>query len=350
MPQDIEFLMPYAKRVAANLATGMERHIMWARSQGLLPDAEAEQVYRFCQHAEVGAWFCPAAESERDLEIQLDINGWYFVFDDAFDVPRGKRADGAVAVCQELLELLVCSCPLRPGASPLVSAFMDVWRRESDRMPPAWRQRAVSTWADALSGNLAEEADRRVGAALEPASYMDVRRRTVGVLSDFDMYETMGPHEVPPLAWYSSHLRTMRTCTVEHVIMVNDVCSLEKDEARGDANLVHLLMDRDRCPRAAAIPKVVAMANDRMRRFQTLEQGVPFLCDRLALDENARVAVERHVDAMIHMLSGNYHWSRACGRYSLEAAAQLDPGHPGLLASRDLTRSEVTPLSLRSRR
>jgi hypothetical protein len=35
--------------------------------------------------------------------------------------------------------------------------------------------------------------------------------------------------------------------------------------------------------------------------------------------------VHRHVVSMRDMVSGNYHWSRACGRYSREAAALLGP-------------------------
>ncbi|MFE0100708.1 terpene synthase family protein [Streptomyces sp. NPDC059009] len=71
-----------------------------------------------------------------------------------------------------------------------------------------------------------------------------MRRRSVGVLPDFDMRECIGPYEVPAPAWYSSHLEKMRISTVEHVILVNDVCSLEKDEARDDLNLVRLLQHR----------------------------------------------------------------------------------------------------------
>jgi pentalenene synthase len=260
MPQDVEFLMPYPSKKAADLSVALERHMTWAREQGLIPTDATEDAYRFSQHAEVGAWFCPDPDTGPDLDLQLDINGWYFVFDDAFDAPKGQFPDGAVAVCRQLMELVY-----NPGAapavmSPLVSAFADVWQRERAGMSAFWQQRAAGTWARYLAGNLAEEANRRIGGSLHPADYLNVRSRSVGVMPDFDMYECMGPREVPPLAWYSSHLESMRTCTVEHVILVNDVCSLEKDEARGDVNLVSLLRQEEGCSRPAAIGRVVAMA------------------------------------------------------------------------------------------
>jgi pentalenene synthase len=338
MPQSVEFLMPYPSKFAANLAPALERHIVWARKQGLIPTDTAEDVYRFCQHAEVGAWFCPDPDTDWDLDLQLDINGWYFVFDDAFDTPKDQAANGAAAVCQELMELVSQSRPAPKSIlSPLVSAFADVWQRECEGMSPFWRQRAAVTWAGYLAGNLVEEANRRIRQALRPADYLNVRCRSVGVLPDFDMYECMGRYEVPPLAWYSSHMEAMRASTVEHVILVNDVCSLEKDEARGDVNIVTLLTQQNGCSRSAAIAEVTAMADSRMRRFQSLEAGIPRLCEQLTLTGRDRTAVDRHVKAMIDMLSGNYHWSRTCGRYSAAAAAQLNPDQPGLLAGHDLT-------------
>ena len=339
VPQEVEFFMPYPRKTAAGLSAGMERHLRWARDMGFLPSEAAADRYRFCQHAEVGAWFCPEPGQDRDLDLQLDVNGWFFMMDDAFDVPAGRTGDGAVAVCQQLMELL--HGPPAAGAgratSPLVTAFADIWRREREGMSAFWQQRASRTWTGYLAGNLAEEANRRVAAALTPAEYMRVRRQSVGVLPAYDMGECVGPSEVPPLAWYSTHMAAMRQLSVEHVIMVNDVCSLEKDEARHETNLVTLLASQRGLSRDAAISQVVSTADDHMRKFQELEAGIPHVCDKLALTETGRVALRRHVASMHDMVSGNYHWSRACGRYSREAAALLGPGRPSLLGLHDLT-------------
>jgi hypothetical protein len=291
----------------------------------------------------VGAWFCPEPGEDRDLDLQLDVNGWFFMVDDAFDVPAGQTADGAVAVCQRLIELLPrpATATAIAGAgsatSPLVAAFVDIWRREREGMSEFWQQRASCTWTGYLAGNLAEEARRRAAAVLTPTEYMNVRRQSVGVLPAYDMGECVGPAEVPPLAWYSPHMAAMRRLSVEHVIMVNDVCSLEKDEARHEINLVTLLAGQRGLSRDAAISQVVRTADDRMRKFAELESGIPRLCDWLAVTEAGRVAVRRHVVSMRDMVSGNYHWSRTCGRYSREAAALLGPGRPSLLGLHDLT-------------
>jgi len=343
VPQDIEFFMPYPRKTAAGLAAGMERHLRWAWDVGFLPSKAATDRYRFCQHAEVGAWFCPEPEQDRDLDLQLDVNGWFFMIDDAFDVPAGRTADGAVAVCLQLMELLHSPGADQPAdagreASPLVTAFADIWKREREGMSAFWQQRASRTWTDYLAGNLAEEASRRVAVALTPADYMRVRRQSVGVLPAYDMAECAGQAEVPPLAWYSTHVTAMRRLSVEHVIMVNDVCSLEKDEARHETNLVTLLASQNGLSRDAAIGQIVSTADDHMREFQELETGVSHVCDKLALTDTERAAVHRHVVSMHDMVSGNYHWSRACGRYSSEAAALLGPGLPSLLGLHDLTR------------
>ena len=331
--------MPYPGKTAVGLAAALERHLEWAADMGFMPSEAAADRYRFSQHAEVGAWFCPEPGEDRDLDLQLDVNGWFFMMDDAFDVPAGQTADGAVAVCQRLIELL--SNPSATGAgraaSPLVAAFADIWQREREGMSEFWQQRASCTWTGYLGGNLAEEASRRAGPELTPAQYMRVRRRSVGVLPAYDMRECIGPSEVPPLAWHSIHLEAMRRLSVEHVIMVNDVCSLEKDEARHETNLVTLLMKQSGLSRDAAIRQVVSTADEHMRKFQEMESVIPRLCDQLALTDMGCAAVHHHVVSMRDMVSGNYHWSRACGRYSLEAAGLLGPGSPGLLGLHDLT-------------
>jgi pentalenene synthase len=331
--------MPYQEKVATGLSAAIERHLRWARDMGFLPSDAAADRYRFSQHAELGAWFCPEPGLDRDLDLQLDVNGWFFMVDDAFDVPAGQAADGAVAVCQRLMELLSSPDAAVAGraTSPLVTAFADIWRREREGMSEFWRQRASSDWTGYLAGNLAEEANRRVAAVLTPAEYMRVRRESIGVLPAYGMGETVGPFEVPPLAWYSNHLAAMRRLSIEHVIMVNDVHSLEKDEARQEKNLVLLLVGQRGLSRDAAISHVVSTANDHMRKFQEMESVIPRVCDRLALTETGRTAVQRHVASMRDMVSGNYHWSRTCGRYSREATAMLGPGLPSLLGLHDLT-------------
>jgi pentalenene synthase len=343
VPQDVTFFMPYQEKVATGLSAALERHLLWARDMGFLPSEAAADRYRFSQHAELGAWFCPEPEQDRDLDLQLDVNGWFFMVDDAFDVPAGQTADGAVAVCVQLIELLSGSATTAAGraTSPLVTAFADIWRREREGMSEFWRQRASCTWTGYLAGNLAEEANRRAAAVLTTAEYMRVRRQSIGVLPAYGMGETVGPSEVPPLAWYSNHLAAMRRLTIEHVIMVNDVHSLEKDEARHEKNLVSLLVGQRGLSRDAAIGQVVSTADDHMRKFQELESGIPALCDRLALTSTGRAAVHRQVASMRDMVSGNYHWSRTCGRYSREATVLLGAGRPSLLGLHDLTSAEL---------
>jgi len=228
MPQDVEFLMPYGARVADQLPAAMDRHLEWARKHGLLPSQAAVERYLFSQHVDVGAWFNPRPGEEKDLDLQLDINGWYFLLDDSFELPAGQSIDGSLAVCRELIEFLHCGTTHSAVTSPIAAAFTDIWRRERAGMSHLWRQRAAANWADYLTGNLAEEADRQVGTALDPERYLRVRRRSVGVQPLLDLRECAGPFEVPLLGWCSSHLLDMRTSTIEHIIFVNDVCSLEK--------------------------------------------------------------------------------------------------------------------------
>lgn len=355
MPQDVDFFMPFPPRVAPRLEARLDRHLAWAREHGLIRSETAADHYLATGHVDAGAWFCPAPKDDAELDLHLDTIGWIFVHDDVWDIPSGQPNNTGELIVHHLMALLADTArhadPVahlagesdQSPVGPTISGFANIWRRTRNMTSAAWQQRASCTWTDYLTAGLAEEANRRAGVWPTPSEHLTIRRDSVGVMPLIDMRETAGPYEVPALAWHSTFLRKMRELMVDQVVFVNEVHSLEKDEARGDVNLVSILCTADdngiaECPsREAALQRVIAAADERIQRFQEYETRVEPFLDHLGMVGADRTAVTRHVTSMRDMIAGNYFWSRGCGRYGAFGNTNTTPDRTGLLAQIDFS-------------
>ncbi|MFI5987581.1 hypothetical protein ACIBEA_42805 [Streptomyces sp. NPDC051555] len=316
MHHEAKFDIPFPPRINSGTTQALERNVAWARRMGLVANDEEVERYVASQTQEAAAYFYPDIAGE-DLDLGYDMCGFFFVFDDAFDVPPGPSLDSAVATCQDLIALLAQPQEAASlDAPPVVVAFSDVWRREAIGMSPTWVRRAAHNWADYFYGQLAEVSNRLAGITLSPDDQMKARRRTIAVVTGMDMAERTGHFEMPSLAWHNSLTQAMLDKVSDHVSMVNDIYSLAKEEADGDHNLVHCIMRSRNCSRADAIGEVVETANGRIKEYIELAQGIPQMCRTLNLSPAERSAVDRHEDAMRIHFRANHDWGFNAGRYT----------------------------------
>ncbi|MGW2565465.1 terpene synthase family protein [Streptomyces sp. NPDC001537] len=333
MPQELSFAMPIpALPVNPDRAGARDRNLAWVRRQQLVTSDAMARRYAFSQVAELSAYIYPEATGE-DLDLAFDIMGWFFLFDDQFDVPQGTVPTAAITACEQLIDLLHQPPDTDPahGAAPIVLAFADCWRRETRGMSQQWQQRAAANWVAYLEGNLTEEADRRAGTHPNAEERMHAHRRSGGVRPCIDLAERVARFEIPPLVWHSTLIESLRLCTVDSVILVNDFYSLEADEARGDPNLVTCLIAEQSYSRDQALDAVRDLHDRIVDRFLTLRRQVPDFCAALDMTEAQSAHVTSYVEAMRQWIRGNYDWSRSNGRYSSSASATLGPANVGYL-------------------
>ncbi|MET9830899.1 pentalenene synthase [Streptomyces sp. NPDC006385] len=333
MPQELSFAMPIpAHPVSPDRIGARDRNLAWARRHQLITSEEMARRYLFSQVAELSAYTFPDAVGE-DLDLAFDVMGWFFLFDDQFDVPHGTVPTAAITACEQLIDLLHQPPGADPahGAAPVVVAFADCWRRQAHGMSQRYRWRAAANWLDYLEGNLTEEADRRAGTRPDAEQRMHSHRSSGGVRPSFDLAERVAHLEIPPLVWHSTHLESLRLCAGDSILIVNDFYSLDADEARGDPNLVTCLMAEYSYGRDLALDVVRALHDRIVDRFLTLRAQIPELCGALALTQAQRTDVTRYVESLRCWIRGNYDWSRSNGRYSPSAAATSAPAAYGYL-------------------
>jgi pentalenene synthase len=337
MPQNVTIKLPIPPRLNAGLAAARERNLEWMRQQKLVSGHRAINRYMFSAVADLAAYSYPDVEGD-DLDLAFDTMGWFFLFDDLFDVPEGRKADAAVDVCQQLIALVSRPSPQKVNHDvPLVGAFADIWRRAKRGMSHEWQQRAAHNWVDYLTGNLTEEIDRRTWIPQDFDTRMRIGHRTLGLIPSLDLAERVGHFEIPQIIWHSSHLESMRRAAVDSVKLINEVMSLENDDARGDPNLVRSLMQQRHCSREEAIKLAIALVQTTVSQLFEQMKLTPMFCARLGLTSTQSEKVQRYASAMFTWIRGSYDWSRSNGRYSPRTASTLSPNVTGQLHPANLT-------------
>ncbi|MBD0692943.1 terpene synthase family protein [Streptomyces sp. CBMA123] len=328
MPQDIEFTVPLAGRVSPELARARRRHLAWVRASGLVGSGEALRRYESSRVADSAAYGVPDATGT-DLDLCFDLLGWFFLFNDQFDDQFDGR-DGctgdAIAVCQDLVDLLRWPKPRTTHAPPVVAAFADCWQRMSAGMSEEWRRRTVHDWVDYLAGWPTKIAERAHGVLPAPSAHLRARRRTIGVRPLLALAERAGHFEVPLRAWCSSHLEAMRIAACDAIIAMNEIHSLEKDQAGGRPNLVLSLMRHHGASRAEAVRQVCDTVDRSVGSFLDLRAGLPALERELG---GKMPELARYADAHAAWIRGYHDWGRAAPRYTTGA-------HPGDLGLENL--------------
>ncbi|GHE10382.1 hypothetical protein GCM10010339_66340 [Streptomyces alanosinicus] len=274
--------------------------------------------------SESAAYGFPGAVGE-DLDLCFDLLGWFFLFDDQFDARDGRTGD-ALAVCQELVDSLRSGSPGGGRPAPVVAAFTDCWQRMSRGMSDQWRRRTVHDWVDYLAGWPTKIADRMHGVLPDPASHLRARRRTIGARPLLAVAERVGHFEVPLLVWCSSHVERMRIATCDVIIAMNEIHSLEKDQAGGHPNLVSRLMCHRGHSQAEAVRQVCGEVRLSVESFLELRSGLPHLAQVLG---GGAPELHRYADAQASWIRGYHDWGRTAPRYTTR-------GHPGDLGLENL--------------
>lgn len=318
MPQDSAFFMPLPFSVNPHLEQARVRHLTWLQDFDLLRTDKAVERYLTWKFAELVAFTFPYA-SEPDLNLLVEWMAWYFLWDDQADSRLNQDIDLIVPFYQELVRITQG----RTGAeslctSPLVASWADLWPRLTFGMSPNWRTRLAEHWIEYITAVVDQALDRKTGTT--PALEEQFKRRcsTVGLNPLIDAIERAGHFEVSVEIFTLPHLQKMRTLANGHVILVNEICSVEREEAQGDKRNLVLLTEREHCcSRSTAIETLLAEANQQLETFLALETSIPEVCTSYGLSPEECGLVTRHIDGLRMWIRGNYDWHRISGRYSM---------------------------------
>lgn len=320
MPQDVHFHIPLPGRQSPDHARAEAEQLAWPRSLGLIKSEAAAERHLRGGYADLASRFYPHATGA-DLDLGVDLMSWFFLFDDLFDGPRGENPEEAKRLTDAVAAAL--DGPLPASAPPIAHGFADIWRRTCEGMTPAWCARSARHWRNYFDGYIDEAESRFCDTPADSAAqYLAMRRHTIGVQPTVDLAERAGRFEVPHRVFDSAVVSAMLQIAVDVNLMLNDIASLEKEEARGEQNNMVLILRRENgWSKNRSISHIQGEVHARLEQFLLLESCLPKVSEIYRLDTGEREALERYrTDAVRPVIRGSYDWHRSSGRYDAEFA------------------------------
>ncbi|MDH6579729.1 terpene cyclase [Kitasatospora sp. MAP5-34] len=313
MSDDTSLELPFPYRRNPHQAQAATHHQEWLQRHRELAAGTGEFTYAHWEVAELAALSYPDS-SPTDLGLATDLLGFYFLFDDQFDGPLGRRPEQVARICERLGAIIHGA--RTDGNSPVERAFADLWRRSVQGMSARWRARAAYDWEWYFASHPSEAAGRNSGQLPDRQSYLMLRRGTAAMETIFDMIERLGRFEVPQTVLHHPLLRQLRQLAADIPSLSNDVRSYPLEAPRGDVcNLVLIVQQERACSAEEACSVVIAEAQLMVDRFADLTAELPDVYRWLELDEPQRQAAQRYADGLARWLAGYLYWERRTGRY-----------------------------------
>jgi germacradienol/geosmin synthase len=317
MPQDVQFTIPFPSRVSPDLERARVQNLAWTWSHGLVRGESGLRVYASWDLAQAAARTYPHATGA-DLDMLINWFGFAFLFDDQFDA-SGDRPSQVSAVAREMIAI-----PFRPVGTPpdivcpVTLAWVEIWPQLSDGMSETWQNRFASNWARFMAAAVCEIHLATHRTVMDLEGYAALRQHTVGLQHSLDAIERIGRFEVPPQVQAHPVMHRLRHTTTDCIAYMNDIHSLDREEARGDQhNLVTVLARELGCSRSKALDAAIRMTYDRLDEVVDLAGRVPAMCDELQLTDEERESVDKAVTGYGDWIRGNYEWGLNSGRYAV---------------------------------
>ncbi len=342
-----DFHMPYPLRKSPHHAAALRHSIEWAAGMGMLdvrPGDPGSGLWTADQLAGFDFALCAAhlnwSASRTGLEVSTDWLTWGTYADDYFPIHFGRTRDMAGA--KLFVERLPAFMPIGPGddratagadaqaavpVNPVERGLAELWARTVAGMAaPARREfrRAVEDMAESWLWELANQIQNRIP---DPVDYLEMRRRTFGSDLTMSLCRLARAGRVPPEVHRARPMRALDNAAADYACLTNDVFSYQKEiEFEGELNNAVLVfqnfLDCD-APRAVELADELMTA--RLRQFEHIvATDLPPLYADLALDADARVAVDGYVAELRDWMAGVLAWHRGTRRYD-EAELRKTP-------------------------
>lgn len=258
-------------------------------------------------------WCYPGAATERAIDI-VDLITLLFALDDL-------AVHHPAMFAQAATEHLTARSP----STPYGRALAEVLGRLMGTMSPGLAERVLAGLRDHLEGAVAETHSRPHGRFSELDEYLHLRRASIGgqmcaALAEHgigvDLTQEMAADADLEDAWIP---------VTDHWILSNDLFSLNKEITHADTmNVVMVLMHQLGVEAQVAVDQI----GDELRR---LDQAHATARDRLRRRYTGHRRfgdIDKYLDALDHMLSGNLRWSYETHRYDFRPrhTSPTDPG------------------------
>lgn len=223
---------PADPRPPRDLRLAADRHADWVVRRGLLTLSELPRYRAYALQELIGHAFPRVRGAELDLLV--DVLGWFTILDDRFDGSPGRHPAQARAVVDPLIAVLDGARGGSPSESHSLLAWRELWARQTASMSPEWRARAAREWRSCLATFPAEADHRARGTvpALGPdlTDTMKLRRHGSCLYPFMNILERVHGADAPAALHAEPALHRLRANTADAATLINDLYSLKREE------------------------------------------------------------------------------------------------------------------------
>lgn len=311
-----ELICPIPSQINPHYEQVCEASKSWVRDHDLVPEGRAAQTFDRLRIPEFVARAYPFAAPE-DLRIVTDWTVWGFLADDEHD----RLAHSPDLLRGRFLEhVQVIESDMYDSVRTSDLALSDLRSRILLRSNQSTLHRFGESAAEWFESMFWEASNRAEGQRPSMAEYLRAREVTVGMYTEYALFDVTHQVETSDDFWKRPELRRLMAMAANVIGWSNDLFSYAKEREIGDPhNLVLLLLADPTCNEDAACRVVVEMHNAEMIRFLELSEFA------MASREDTET-VGAFVQMLHHWIRANMDWARASGRYGLNpGSTRRDP-------------------------
>ncbi|GBE78983.1 Delta(6)-protoilludene synthase [Sparassis crispa] len=296
-PRDIN---PYYEEVKAESA-------VWFRSfQAFSP--ERQSAFDRCDFSLLASLAYPTASREH-LRTGCDIMNLFFVFDEYTDQEDAKEVK---VLADIVIDAMHNPHKPRPdGENILGEISRQFWELAIVTASPTSQRRIIDKFTCFTASVVEQAEDRERNYKRSIADYLNIRRKTIGAEPSYAILE-LGM-DLPDEMFYHLIVVRLSAVTTDLIIVGNDLCSFNKEQAMGDDlhNIISIVMHDLHIDLDAAMLWVEAFHRELVDHFFECWAEVKELTWSAEVDTYAT----EYLRGLANWVRANDCWNFESGRY-----------------------------------
>ncbi|KAI0333184.1 terpenoid synthase [Cubamyces sp. BRFM 1775] len=306
LPDTLKY-WPWQRRINPHYAKVSAASAAWIESfKAFSPKGQV--AFNRCNFGLLASLAYPIATPEQ-LRVGCDLMNLFFVFDELSDVADERHVR---VLADTIMDAIRHPHKARPSSEPIVgSVAKQFWEGAIASASQTSQRRFIATF-DAYCESVVEQArDRDVSHVHTVDTYLAVRRENIGAKPSFALLEM--DMDLPDEAFYHPTVVELTTWAIDMIIMGNDLCSYNVEQARGDDayNIVTVVMAQYGVDLHEAIRWIARFHDHLLDLFVTYcESGsLPSWGSKVDSD------LARYIEGIANWVRANDCWSFESQRY-----------------------------------
>lgn len=283
-----------------------EQSAKWVQALQLAQPTELKRFER------IGCGTCAAAcfpdAPEDVIQLAADQISFLFLFDDLYPEGLYRHDPDALRLALQPFIDLVAGKGDKGHSTAYAKALADLVSRAAQKAPSFWRRRYAASFQEYCDGCVLEARYRLQNQTPTLNAYLELRRGSIGMSPMFDVMELTHGVFLSEAQFASSAATKLRQLGADLSTLVNDLSSLEKEEAVGDVCNVVIVMQAQRaCSRDEALDAVATLHNALLDELHRLE--------RTLTNDAPGSALALYARSIRQWVHGHYGWILSSRRY-----------------------------------